>query len=214
MEEELRNAKNLKSKIKNCLFILGGKKSEDLSPLLKNKKILTGGELSLLTLISKEHNLGKENKILKKEFKFLPKIKKYSSHLKVPIDLAINVKGKRKVLDLKDFPQNYPVLDIGDKTIKLYKKEIKNLKSQEATFFKGTLGMFEDPRFSKGTREILKAISNSNNFSVVAGGQTSDAIKKFKIKKDKFSYVSLSGGAVVYYISGRELPGLRALGIN
>ena len=207
-KKELENIEKLKSKIKNCLFILGGKKSEDIILLLKNKKILTGGELSLLSLISKGHNLGKENKILKKRFKLLPKIRKYSKNLINPIDLAVSVKGNRKVLNLKDFPQNYLVLDIGDKTIELYKKEIKKAK---AIFFKGAMGMFEDPRFSKGTREILKAISNSNSFSVIAGGQSSDALEKFKISKKKFGYVSLSGGALVKYIAGEKLVGLTAL---
>jgi len=208
MEEELKHITNLKSKIKNCLFILGGKKSEDVILLLKNKKILTGGELSLLALISKGQNLGKENKILKKQFKLLPKIRRYSKNLKNPIDLAINIKGKRKVLAIDKFPQNYLVLDIGDKTIELYKKEIKKAK---AIFFKGSMGMFEDPRFSKGTREILKAISDSNSFSIIAGGQSNDALKQFGISKEKFGYVSLSGGALVKYLAGEKLVGLEAL---
>ncbi len=203
MEEELKNIENLKSKIKNCLFILGGKKFKDLISLFNNKKILTGGILSHLVLISKGYNLGEENKFLKKELKFLPKIKKYSKNMKTPIDLAVSINGKRKVFDLKDFPQKYSVFDIGNKTIELYKKEIKKSK---VIFFKGALGMFEDEKFENGTKEILKAISNSKSFSVIAGGQSSDALKKFRLKKSKFSYVSLSGGALVYYISGKKLP--------
>jgi len=211
MEEELKHITNLKSKLKNCLFILGGKKTEDLIPLLKNKRILTGGELSLLTLILKGHDLGKENKILKKQFNLLPKIRKYSKNLINPVDLAVNVNGKREVLDLENFPKNYLVLDIGDKTIELYKKEIKKAK---VIFFKGAMGMFENKEFASGTREILKAISDSNSFSVIAGGQSSDAIKKFKINKNKFNYVSLSGGALVSYLAGEKLPGLEALGLK
>ena len=79
MEEELNNIQKLK--LRNCLFILGGKKTEDLIPLLKNKKILTGGYLSLLALIAKDHNLGRENKILKSQMKLIPKIKRYISRL-------------------------------------------------------------------------------------------------------------------------------------
>ena len=208
MEEELKNVKKLKSKLKNCLFILGGKKSEDLIPLLKNKRVLTGGQFSLLTLMANGYKLGKEDKLMKKNKHLISKIKKYSKNLKNPIDLAINFKGKRKVLNLKDFPQNYLVLDIGDKTIDLYKKEIKKAK---AIFFKGALGMFEDKKFEKGTKEILKAISKSKAFSVLAGGQTSDALKKFHIGKKKFDYVSLSGGALVRYLAGERLVGLDVL---
>jgi len=211
MEEELKNIKKLKSKIKNSLFILGGKKTKDLIPLLKNKKILTGGYLSLLSLISKGYDLGKENKILKKQFTLLLKIKKYSKNLTDPVDLAISIKGKRKVIDLDGFPQKYPVWGIGNKTIKLYKKEINNLGSKQAVFFKGSMGRFQYKEFASGTREILKAISKSKAFSVIAGGQSSDALKKFKINKKKFGYVSLSGSAFVCYISGKKLPGLEAL---
>ena len=201
---ELNNIKKLKSKMKNSLFILGGKKSEDLIPLLKHGKILTSGKLSLLALISEGHNLGKENKILKNQFKFLPKIKKYSKNIKNPVDLAISVKGKRKELELKDFPQNY----IGDKTIELYKKEIKKAKM---VFLKGSPGFYQKKGFEKGTKEILKAISKSKAFSVLAGGQTSDALKKFHINKKKFGYVSLSGGALVRYLAGEKLVGLEVL---
>ena len=71
--------------------------------------------------------------------------------------------------------------------------------------------MFQQKGFEKGTKEILKAIANSRAFSVIAGGQSSDALKKFKIPKSKFSYVSLSGGSLVSYLAGEKLPGLEAL---
>lgn len=206
MEEELNNIQKLK--LRNCLFILGGKKTEDLIPLLKNKKILTGGYLSLLALIAKGHNLGRENKILKSQMKLIPKIKRYISHMEVPVDLAINVRGKRRVLKLDEFPQKYPVWGLGKKTVELYKKEVKKAKM---IFFKGSLGKFQDKEFELGTKEILKTIANSKAFSVIAGGQSSDAIKQFKINKNKFNYVSLSGGSLVYYLAGKKLPGLEAL---
>lgn len=204
MQEEIKNIKNLKLKMKNCLFILGGRKSEDLLPLLKYGKILTGGKLSLLSLISNGHKLGKENKDLRKEFNLLPSIRK-NKKIITPVDLAVEVNGRRKVLELEEFPQNKSVLDIGDKTIELYKEEIKKAK---VIFFKGSMGVFEDKKFEKGTKEILKAISKSKAFSIIAGGQSSDAIKKFKINPKKFGYVSLSGGALIEYLESGGLVGL------
>ena len=159
--------------------------------------------------MAKGYKLGKENKVMKKERHLISKIKKHFRNIKSPIDVAINLKGKRKVLDLRDFPQNYLVLDIGDKTIELYKKEIKKAK---AIFFKGAMGMFEQKGFELGTKEILKEISKSKAFSVLAGGQTSDALKQFGISKEKFGYVSLSGGALVKYLAGEKLVGLGVLG--
>ena len=207
-EEELNNAEKLKSKMKNCLFILGGAKSKDLMPLLGKGKILSTGKLSLLCLIALGFNLGRENKLLKKDFSLLSKIKKHLNKIKTPVDLAINPRGKRKELSVEEFPQSYAVLDIGEKAISNYKKEIAKAKT---IFFKGSPGLFQQKGFEKGTKEILKAIANSRAFSVIAGGQSSDALKKFKIPKSKFSYVSLSGGSLVSYLAGEKLPGLEAL---
>jgi 3-phosphoglycerate kinase len=78
-------------------------------------------------------------------------------------------------------------------------------------FFKGSLGKFQHREFELGTKEILHEIAKSKHFSIIAGGQSSDAIKKFKINKNKFNYVSLSGGALACYFAGKKLPGLEAL---
>ena len=76
---------------------------------------------------------------------------------------------------------------------------------------KGTAGYCEDAKFCFGTRELLNAIASSKCFSVLSGGHTSTALKKFGIPKKKFDYVSLSGGALVWYLVGKKLPGLEAL---
>ncbi|MEK6898402.1 MAG: phosphoglycerate kinase, partial [Nanoarchaeota archaeon] len=103
------------------------------------------------------------------------------------------------------------VWDIGKNTIGLYKEEIANLGPREAVFFKGAPGMFEYKEFAEGTRELLNAMAKSKAFSVIAGGQTSDAVRKFRINKKKIGYVSLSGGALVKYLAGEKLVGLEAL---
>lgn len=207
-EEELKNAEKLKSKLNDCLFVLGGAKTKDLIPILGKGKILSTGKLSLLCLIAKGYDLGKENSLLKKDFFLIPKIRKYLKKIETPIDLAANIRGKRKELLVEEFQQNHAVWDIGEKTISNYKKEIAKAKT---IFFKGSPGMFQEKEFEKGTREILNAIANSKAFSVIAGGQSSDALKKFHIPKSKFSYVSLSGGSLVAYLAGEKLPGLEAL---
>ena len=206
-EEELRNAKKIKSKLKHCLFILGGAKSKDLLPLLKHK-VLTGGRLSIVALKAKGFNLNKENGLDSEDIKLIPQIKKHLKNIEIPVDLAISIKGKRKEIYLDELPVKYPVYDIGRETIEIYKDEIRKAK---AIFFKGSPGLFQYPAFSLGTREILKAIASSKAFSVIAGGQSSDAIKQFKINPKKFDYISLSGGALVKYVSGEKLVGLSAL---
>ncbi len=207
MEEELKQIRKLKSKLKNCLFILGGKKSKDVISLINNKNILTTGKLSFLCLIAKGHNLGKENQLLRKDMALIPKIKKNLRNIKTPVDLAINFGGRRD-LSVKQFPEKYPVWDIGKETIENYKEEIKKAK---AIFFKGSPGMFEHKGFELGTRELLNAVAESKAFSVIAGGQSSDAINEFHINRKKFGYVSLSGGSLVRYLAGEKLVGLEVL---
>ena len=77
---------------------------------------------------------------------------------------------------------------------------------------KGPVGYYSDNKFFLGTFAILKEISDSQAFSILGGGQLSDAIEKSKIPKDKFGYISLSGGALLQYLAGKKLPGLEALG--
>jgi len=210
LKEELKNVKKLKSKIRSALFILGGVKAKDLMSLIKHKSLVSG-ELGSLALIALGSKLGKEKERWEHDLKLVKKIKKHIKKMTVPVDVAIQIRGKRKEILIKDFPQNYEIYDIGKKTIDLYKREIMKLGPREAVFFKGAIGRFEDRKFAFGMREILKEIAKSKAFSVIAGGQSSDALKKFKINKKKFGYVSLSGGALVHYLAGEKLVGLTAL---
>jgi len=76
---------------------------------------------------------------------------------------------------------------------------------------KGPTGIYENKEFGTGTRMILKAIADSKGFSLVGGGHTLSAINRFKIPKSNFSHVSLGGGALITYLSGKKLPALEAL---
>ena len=129
-------------------------------------------------------------------------------HIKTPIDVAIDVNGKRKDIDINQLPTKHNILDIGKETIKEY---IKDIKKAKIIFFKGTAGFAENPKFSLGTKALLKAIAASKAFSVISGGHSTTALRKYGINKAKIGYISLSGGALVYYLAGRKLPGLEAL---
>lgn len=205
LENELSHIEKLKPKLKRCLFILGGNKTKDLLPLLNNR-ILTTGKLSLVALKAREFKLTKLNGLSNEDFNLAKKLK--NKKLGVPIDLGLNIKGKRKNISLTELPQKHPVWDIGKKTIDIYKNKIAK---ENAVFIKGAAGMFESPAFALGTREILKAAEKSRAFTIVAGGSMSDAVKKFKINKKRLGYVSLSGGSLVKYLAGEKLPGLRVL---
>ena len=177
--------------------------------LINKKKILSTGLFSILCLKAKGHKLGRlQKKIIGKNNKFENQIKKNLKHILLPLDVGIKIKGKRKNVSVNSFPLNTLALDIGTKTIKLYEKEILKAKK---IFWKGTAGDCSQKEFCSGTKRLLKAMEKSKAFCIVSGGHTQTVVEKFKIKKKKMGYFSLSGGALLHYIIGKKLPGLEAL---
>jgi len=197
-----------KIKLGNCLYILAGAKPEDNMKLVGKNKVLACGLFGQVCLINKGKKLGEQEKYLKKQ-KVLIKISKTKlKKVLTPVDFAVLVNGKRKELDLDEFPSKYEIFDIGSETMKLYAKEIKKAKS---IYMKGPAGDAAKKGFDKGTFSLLKEISKSKAYSIIGGGHLSDAIDASRIPKSKFGHVSLSGGALLSYIAGEKLPGLEAL---
>ncbi|MBT3355996.1 phosphoglycerate kinase [bacterium] len=99
-------------------------------------------------------------------------------------------------------------LDIGDETIKEYIKEVENAKT---IVWNGPLGKFEDEEASEGTKLVCRAIAqNEEALQVIGGGETLEAVSEFS-DFSHFDYVSMSGGAMLEYLSGKTLPGIEAL---
>jgi len=98
-------------------------------------------------------------------------------------------------------------LDIGPKTIKLFKEVIL---SAGTVFWNGPMGVFEQEQFSEGTREIAKAVAKTSATTVLGGGDTIAAINRFGLQ-DRFDYVSAAGGAALEFLAGKILPGMKPL---
>ncbi len=102
-------------------------------------------------------------------------------------------------------------LDIGPKTIKIFSEIIKKAKT---ILWAGPLGKFEDPAYERGTKQVAKLIvKNKKAFKIAGGGDTVFALAKFGLK-DKFDHISTGGGAMLAFLGGEELPGLKALDNN
>ncbi len=203
-------------------LLLGGAKAEDLLPLFnlvkyKQSKILASGVLANLLLVASGHNLGYETNWLKEKgyFALIPKLKKlYIKHREqiiLPVDFCLNVKNKRKEVLLEGAPFEFKIYDVGRETIALFKK---HLNDANFIFMKGPLGFSEIPEFSLGTKEILIHLSNKTKngeaYTLIGGGHSITTIEKYNLPKT-FSHISLSGGALIAYISGEKLPGIAAL---
>ena len=115
----------------------------------------------------------------------------------------IPYRNKKLILPVDGFNTK----DIGLKTIDLF---IGIIQKAKTIFWNGPMGMFEQKKFEKGTKEIAQAIANSSAFSVAGGGETILALKKYRVV-NKISYISTGGGATLEYLAGKELPGIKVL---
>ena len=98
-------------------------------------------------------------------------------------------------------------LDINPITVEVFKKKIKKAKT---IFWAGPLGKVEEKKYQKGTRAIARAVIESGAFSVIGGGDTLEFINKAGLA-EKFSHVSLGGGAMLDFLAGEKMPGIEAL---
>jgi 3-phosphoglycerate kinase len=119
-----------------------------------------------------------------------------------------NIIKNKKCLAPIDFSEvGGKYFDIGTKTIALYKKIISEAKT---IIWNGPVGMFEDKKYSKGTMEIANAIIRSKAFKVIGGGETANFILNKKINKN-IDLLSTGGGAMLDFLAGKDLPGIKAL---
>lgn len=221
LEKEVKALEKLSNIPEGKLLVLGGAKIEDSIKLLKHMldkkmvdKVLIGGLFGELFLKAKGLNFGKKEAFFaSKNFpQMIPEAQKilelHSHKIVLPIDLALDENGKRKEISLNELPSDFSSMDIGEKTSKLFSEEIAKAK---LVVFNGPMGIYEKNGFEKGTKEVLQAIGNSKAFSILGGGDTETALDLLKLDKNKFGHVSLAGKALLSYLSGKELAGLKAL---
>jgi len=112
--------------------------------------------------------------------------------------------------EITDVPNGFMGLDIGSESIALFSEVIQNSKT---IIWNGPMGVFEMENFSNGTKKIGEAICTATKngaFSLVGGGDSVAAVKKFGFA-DKVSYISTGGGAMLEYLEGKQLPGVVAI---
>ncbi|OGN09791.1 MAG: phosphoglycerate kinase [Candidatus Yanofskybacteria bacterium RIFCSPHIGHO2_02_FULL_39_10] len=192
---QLNNLINLPSKGK--IFIMGGAKASTKIPVIKNfinrsECILTGGVIANDILKARGVDVG---------------LSVIDSNIEELIE-GLDVTDKRLVMPVDYNIFENKIFDIGPKTIDEY---INTIKGAEIIIWNGPVGLFEDERFSIGTDSIADAIASSDALKVLGGGDTITAVNKLDLI-DKFDFVSTGGGAMLAFLAGDKLPGLKALG--
>ncbi|MBQ3922100.1 MAG: phosphoglycerate kinase, partial [Spirochaetales bacterium] len=113
-----------------------------------------------------------------------------------------------KTVDVNAIPDDMMGLDIGEKSIELFKKALQGAKT---VFWNGPVGVFEMSNFAKGTIEIANTLANlSGAITVIGGGDSVSAVNKAGVA-DKMSHISTGGGASMELVEGKVLPGIAAL---
>ena len=223
MESELSTLGKLLEKDGGLTAILGGAKVDDsisvLRYMLENNMLaqaLTGGLVANLFLRASGHDLGKANdEFMEKEIpelqallgeaKFL--LEKYPDRIRIPVDVALNNDGARNGIKVAQLPTELPIYDIGLDTTVSY---IDAIMGAKRCILNGPMGVFEMEEFGFGTQHVLRAMAESECFSVVGGGHTAAAVEKFDLK-ERMDHVSTGGGALINFLTGKELPVVEAL---
>jgi len=151
----------------------------------------------------------RKERVLKDNYIPLPKII-YPTDVLAASSLSSKKSQVIELCDQKnDFKQskNLMYLDIGPKTIRLFKEVIL---SAGTVFWNGPMGAFENEVFSHGTKEIAKAVAKSGATTIIGGGDTIAAVDQLGLA-DRFDYVSAAGGAALAFLSGKTLPGIEPL---
>jgi len=223
MRAELENAeKVLKEAKKPFTAIMGGAKISDKIQIIerlldKVDNLIIGGGMSYTFFKSLGGKVGDslvEEDKLDMARELIHKAKAKGVNLELPKDSIIaddfNNHANTKISDNYKIPDGWKGLDIGPESIQVF---VDKVVSSKTILWNGPMGVFEMPNFAEGTKEIARAVVSATDkgaFSLIGGGDSAAAVNSLGFG-DKVSYVSTGGGALLEYMEGKELPGVRAL---
>jgi len=207
MEKEVKTLSKIMEKPERpCIFIFGGAKYSNAIKVIKNllergvaDKILLGGVPG--NVFAGLVEASEEEKAEIEEI-----MERFGDKLILPVDVAVD-DGGRKEVDVDNVGKENNIKDIGEKTMEVFGREIKNAST---VLLSGPMGVFENKEFEEGTKRIIEAMAYSDAFSVIGGGHTVAAAGKLGVA-DSISYVSTGGGSLERFLMGKKLPVIEAL---
>lgn len=204
-----------------CTFVLGGAKISDAFLMMETvlkahvaDHILPGGLVANILLIAAGEKIGQGSYdfIVKSNYEeYIEKAKgvlnEYRDHFLLPTDLAYTEGGVRKEAKVGEMPEACAATDIGAETSATYQKVIRE---SATVFVNGPMGIFEEEPTEYGTKAVWDALGDTKAYTVVGGGDSITATTKYG-KTDDISYICTGGGALIRFLTGEELPVVKAL---
>ena len=204
-----------------AVFVLGGAKIADaflmMETVLSNgsaDQVLTGGLVANIMLWGRGVNIGAASKefIRKQGFEDFVEtsrelLSKFSDKICLPGDLASVNNSRRFEHPISSLPEEEALVDIGAKSAEVYAGIIMNAKT---VFVNGPMGVFEKPESELGTRTIWEALRQTEAYTIIGGGDSIAATNKYEMA-DRIGYICTGGGALIRFLTGEELPAVKAL---
>ena len=202
--------------------ILGGAKVSGKIEIINNllskvDNLIVGGGMMFTFIHARGGHVGKsliEDELLEVALHTFEGAEELKVNLALPTDTVIadafDNDANKAVSEVDEIPDDWMGLDIGPESIKTFTDIIENSRT---ILWNGPMGVFEMENFAAGTKAIAEAVAKATEkgaFSLIGGGDSVAAINKYGLK-DKVSYVSTGGGAMLEYIEGKELPGVKAI---
>ena len=204
-----------------CVFVLGGAKIADAFQMMRTvlskgsaDTVLTGGLVANIFLASQGVQIGQGSMdfIVKSNYANFIDVARdlyaqFGDRIVLPEDLAWVKDGKRCEAMVGQIPSDIGAVDIGSRTADVYTAKIMAAKT---VFVNGPAGVFEQEPSELGTKAIWNALANTKAFTVLGGGDSITATEKYKLT-DRIGYICTGGGALIRFLSGEELPVVKAL---
>ena len=199
--------------------ILGGAKVSDKigvidSLLEKVDTLMIGGGMAYTFFKAQGYEVG--NSLCEPDkcdlaLSLMEKAKAKGVKLLLPIDTKIGKEFKpdteSKTVAWTEIPEGWEGFDIGEKTIEMFKNELKTAKT---VIWNGPVGLFEFDQFAVGTNAIAKALAELDATTIIGGGDSAAAVEKAGLA-DKMTHISTGGGASLEFLEGKKLPGIECL---
>ena len=199
--------------------VLGGAKVGDKIGVIRNllekaDVVIVGGGMAYTFQKAKGYEVGTslcEDGCIELAKELMQQAKEKNVQLLLPVDNVVAAEfsndAVRKVVDSDKIPADMMGMDIGPKTVELFCNAIKTAKT---VVWNGPMGVFEMSNFANGTKQVAKAIAETDCVSIIGGGDSAAAIKQLGFA-DKVTHVSTGGGASLEFLEGKVLPGIDCL---